>query len=272
MLRILKLLDSAADLWFRIFRHAPPFSVLAILSVLTAVVALLAVRWTSNQAAIRRAKDRIGAHLLAVRLFPDQLRVVLRAYLALFGNTLLYLKLSLRPVLFLALPLLLLFVQMEAYFELKPVPVGDDFLVRVTLRDAALLSAAQLALPQDVLQQAPPLRIAADNEVDWKLRAVDAGLHAITLRIEGNSLTKQVAAGKGFERINAARERGGFWARLMHPGEEALPAAGVVERIEINYPERNLSLAGWETGWVWPYLVMTLLAALLLKGVLRTEI
>ena len=76
------MIDRAFDLSFRLMRVLPPLAVLAVFSVLTAVLSLLAVRWTSDQKAIRRVKNLMGAHLLEVRLtlrvgaFDELLRVV----------------------------------------------------------------------------------------------------------------------------------------------------------------------------------------------------
>lgn len=272
MTALLSGIDRTFDFLFWLMRLLPPFAVLAVFSAGTAIFALLVVRWTSDQKAIRRVKDRIGAHVLEVRLFPDQLRVVLRAYLSLFGNTLLYLRHSLRPLLFLTLPLLLLFVQLEGYFGRAPVPVGRDFLVRVTLRKADAPLEASLKLPPGLAQQAPPVRIASEREVDWRLKAERPGIQEIRLRAGESEAVKQFVAGDGFMRITPARASGGFWTRMINPGEAALPAAGAVEKIEIEYPVRVFHLGGWEVDWLVPYLALTLVAALLLKGVLRTEI
>src|SRR5882762_907404 len=92
MTTLLSFIDQVFDLSFRLMRSLPRLGVLAVFSVFTAVISLLAARWTSDQKAIRRVKDLMGAHVLEVRLFPDQLSVVFRAYLSLFWNTLLYLR------------------------------------------------------------------------------------------------------------------------------------------------------------------------------------
>ena len=47
---------------------------------------------------MRRIKNRIQAHLLEVRLFPDQLRVVSRAYGRILRFTAIYLTYNLKPV------------------------------------------------------------------------------------------------------------------------------------------------------------------------------
>ena len=104
----LDIVDRLFELSFQLLRPLPLIAVLSVFALLTAVLTLVVVRSTSDQKAIRRVKDRMGAHVLEVRLFSDQPGVVLRAYLSLLGNTVLYLRHSLRPFFVLAIPLLLL--------------------------------------------------------------------------------------------------------------------------------------------------------------------
>ena len=53
---------------------------LIVVSFLTGLAAVLVFAYVSNQESLRRIKNRIQAHLLELRLFPDQLGVVLKAY------------------------------------------------------------------------------------------------------------------------------------------------------------------------------------------------
>src|SRR5260370_13476031 len=171
MTTMLSWIDQAFDLSFRLMRPLPAFVVLAVFSVFTAVISLLAVRWTSNQKAIRRVKELMGAHVLEVRLFPDQPGVVLRAYLSLLGNILTYLRHSLGPLVVLAVPLLLLFAQMEAYFGRTPVELRHEFLFRVTLQNPDPLADSALQLPPGVELMAPPVHVPSERQVDWRLKA-----------------------------------------------------------------------------------------------------
>jgi hypothetical protein len=272
MTTLLSMIDRAFDLSFRLMRALPALAVLAVFSVLTAVISLLAVRWTSDQRAIRRVKDLMGAHLLEVRLFPDQLSVVLRAYLALFGNTLLYLRYALVPLLVLSVPLLILFAQMESYFGHAPVEARHDFLVRATFRTVDSLTDPFLQLPPGLMQSAPPVHIPSEREVDWRVRAEHPGIYDIHLVLQGSEFSKRIIAGSGLTRIVSERERGGAWQQVIDPGEPPLPCAGSVERIRIQYPPRVFRFRAWKTEWLAPYLALTLAAALFLKGALRTEL
>jgi hypothetical protein len=272
MTTLLSMIDRAFDLSFRLMRPLPALAVLVVFSVLTAVLSLLAVRWTSDQKAIRRVKDLMGAHLLEVRLFPDQLSVVLRAYLALFGNTLLYLRCALAPLLVLSVPLLILFAQMESYFGHTPVEARHDFLVRATFQTADALTDAFLWLPPGLVQSAPPVRIPSEREVDWRVMAEQPGTYDIHMRLRGGDFSKRVVAGSGLTRIVPEREQGSAWLQLIDPGEPPLPRAGLVEQIRIQYPPRVFRFRTWKIEWLIPYLALTVVAALLLKGAMRTEL
>jgi len=272
MTAFLSFVDKIFDLSFRLMRPLPAFAVLGVFAVFTAVITLLVVRWTSNQKAIRRVKDRMGAHVLEVRLFSDQPGVVLRAYLSLLGNTLTYLRHSLRPLIVLAVPLLLLFAQMEAYFGRTPVRLGHEFLFRVTLQNADALADSVLQLPPGIELMSPPVHVPAERQVDWKLKTERAGTYDVRLLLAGSQISKQIVAGSGLTRIVSERVRGGIWQQIVNPGELPLPRAGLVEQVEVQYPARVFRIRSWEIDWIAPYIVLTLAAALLLKGTLRTEI
>jgi len=272
MTTLLSMIDRTFDLSFRLMRPLPPPAVLGVFSVLTAVLSLLAVRWTSDQKAIRRVKDLMGAHLLEVRLFPDQLGVVLRAYLALFGNTLLYLRYALVPLLVLSVPLLILFAQMESYFGHEPIEARNNFLVCTTFQTVDSLTDAFLELPPGLAQSAPPVHILSEREVYWRVMAEQPGTYDIHVRLRGNDFSKRVVAGSGLTRIVPERERGGAWRQLIDPGEPPLPRSGLLEQIRIQYPPRVFRFRTWKVEWLIPYLALTLAAALLLKGALRTEL
>ena len=93
---------------------SPLLLVLAI-SVVIGLVMVVVFRYTSDQKAIGQAKDQLKAHLLAVRLFQDQLPVVIRAYGRIFRGTGRYLRLAFMPFLISLLPITFLIIQLDRY-------------------------------------------------------------------------------------------------------------------------------------------------------------
>src|SRR5450432_1171996 len=85
--------------------------------------------YTSDQKAIAIAKDQLKAHLLAVRLYRDQIPVVMASYGKILRGTGRYLKLAFLPLLYVILPITLLMVQIDRYLGQTPLSVNAPFLL-----------------------------------------------------------------------------------------------------------------------------------------------
>ena len=97
------------------------------ISIVIGLLMVIVFRYTSDQKAIGRAKDRLKAHLLAVRLFQDQLPVVMRAYGKILRGTGSYLRLAFTPFLIAILPITFLIVQLDRYFGWLPLQPAQSF-------------------------------------------------------------------------------------------------------------------------------------------------
>ncbi len=138
-----------------LFGSNPPLVIVVLVSVVTGLLMVVVFRYTSDQKAIRLAKDKLKAHLLAVRLFQDQLPVVLRSYGRIFRGTVTYLRLAFRPLLFVIVPMTLLIVQLDHYLGLVPFHAGEAFLIATQISNANTLDELSLQLPQGLVDRAP---------------------------------------------------------------------------------------------------------------------
>ena len=84
---------------------------------------------TSNQARMKQIKRRVQAGLLELRVFVDEPGVSLRAQKTLLAANLKYLGLALRPALWMAVPLGLLLIHLESFYERAPLPLAEPALV-----------------------------------------------------------------------------------------------------------------------------------------------
>src|SRR3974377_243951 len=109
------ILSSLLDLLLGPFRGLHPFWALLILSVMVGAVLLVVFRYTSNQRGIQETKNRIKAHLLEIRLFKDDLRVLLSAQGSILKYNLRYMAYGLKPLLVIILPVALLLIQLEGW-------------------------------------------------------------------------------------------------------------------------------------------------------------
>src|SRR6476646_11545745 len=136
--------SSSIPSGFAFFDFAANIPLLWVLAISIAIGFLMVIvfRYTSDQKAIGRAKDRLKAHLLAVRLFQDQLPVVIRAYGKILRGTGSYLRLAFTPFLIAILPITFLIVQLDRYFGWLPLRPAQSFLVEARVNDPAALNDA----------------------------------------------------------------------------------------------------------------------------------
>ncbi len=249
----------------------PVWLVLAI-SIVVGFAMVVVFRYASDQKAIARAKDRLKAHLLAVRLFQDQLPVVLRAYGRILRGTGSYLRLAFTPLLLAILPITFLIVQLDRYFGSTPFQAGQTFLVEARVENDAMLDQLQMQLPDGLMSSAPAVHVPREKTVVWRVVAQRDGRFEIAVQAGGDSASKNVVVRSGLARLSSIRLRGNFWERILESAEPAIPDANVIDSIEVNYPARSIPFAWIEWNWIVLFFVVSLIAGFIFKSVFGIQI
>jgi hypothetical protein len=254
------------------FAANTPLLLLLALSIVIGLLMVVVFRYTSDQKAIGRAKDRLKAHLLAVRLFQDQLPVVMRAYGRILRGTGSYLRLAFAPFLIALLPITFLIVHLDRYFGWMPLHPAQTFLIEARVADPATLNDAALQLPPQLSSSAPAVHLPKDNEVVWRVVAEREGRYDVHIAAGGQTVSKQVVVSAGLARISPVRLRGNFWERVFISGEPALADNSPVQSIAIGYPPRVIAFAGMEWNWIVLFFVVSLIAGFIFKSVLGIQV
>jgi uncharacterized membrane protein (DUF106 family) len=256
----------------KVFLFTSPLAIVVVVSLVVGLVMVVLFGYTSDQKAIKVAKDQLKAHLLAVRLFRDQLQVVAGSYAKILRGTGRYLRLAFMPLVYVIIPITFLIVQLDRYLGSTAMATNTPFLLTVRADGAEAMDAISLDLPAEIAMTAPAVHVSAENEVVWRLAASREGDYEIRIVAGGDSVTKNVRVSSELARVSPVRLRGHFWERLFTSGESALPAGGAVESIAINYPERNIEIAGYEINWIVLFFVLSMIAGYLFKELLGIQI
>jgi hypothetical protein len=123
-----------------------------------------------------------------------------------------------------------------------------------------------------VTVETPGVRIKEDLQVSWRIRADEAGRHALSATTGPNSVEKELLVGTAWGAVSRKRTGAGFFSKLLHAGESPISRAEVVESFEVRYPARDLSLFGWGMNWLIFFFVVSILAGFLLRKPLGVEI
>ena len=251
------------------FRALPAAVGLTVISVLAAVGMLLVFKATSDQPRLATTKRRIQAAILEIRLLNEDPRFVLAAQRDVLRHTVAYVRLTLVPLLWMALPLLILMAHLQAYYGYRGPEVGAPAIVKAKLENAAAYSVtSSLVGDVGVMVETPVLWVPALLEADWRITATAPGKHELRLTLGNAVMTKTVLVSGAPGRRSVRRPSASLLDQLLYPSEAPL-VSGAVAAIEVGYPAGEVSLLGWETHWVIAFLIITLLAAFALRGPLR---
>jgi hypothetical protein len=244
------------------FDAMPPWLGLTLVSILTGVVALLVVRWTTAQAAMQRARDQMMAALYEMRIFLDRPRRVFAAQGRMAVQTLKYVGITLPALFVLAAPLTALFVHLELRHGLQPLEPGEEVVVRFELAETAVGAPIRAEAKDGLTITAPLFVLDSEPAAFVRVRAERPGPAVLILHVGETATTKELLAGSGREPVSMERRAG--LSRLWAMGiEGGLPADSPVQRAVVPYEARDGSWLGMPWWGFW--LVVSVVAAFALR-------
>jgi hypothetical protein len=256
-------LNAPFDALFWLVHWLPAEWQVSVLALPGALFALAVYKVVSNQEAIRDAKDKIIAHLLELRLFRDDLRVLLRAEGRVFASIGRYLGHSLLPMVVMLPIFLLLLIQIESRFAFRGLAADEQALVTVGVASNQRVSRLPVHLDagNGLRVATPALRADSSGEIYWRVHALGPGPHNLKLRI-GSEQADRVVSGEGSPAMTMAY-RANDMRTLLYPRVAALPANGPVTTLAIDYPRARGEFAGLSsTSWLFFGMVMVFAFAL----------
>jgi hypothetical protein len=263
----------SASLAVKLFLLASPLAMVIVFSIVIGLLMIVLFGYTSDQKAIGIAKDQLKAHLLAVRLFQDQLHVVMGSYGRILRGTGRYLKLAFMPLLYVILPITFLIVQLDRYLGSTGIQTNTPFLLTVRVSNPDVINDVALELPPEVSMTAPAVHAPAAREIIWRLAATKEGAYEVKLAAAGQSVTKSVNVSTDVVRVSPVRLRGQFWERVFSSAESALPDSSPIESVAVDYPERNIDLYGfYEINWIWLFFILSMIAGFIFKELLGIKV
>jgi uncharacterized membrane protein (DUF106 family) len=249
-----------------------PLLIVIVVSLAVGLLMVVLFGYTSDQKAIGIAKDQLKAHLLAVRLYRDQIPVVMGSYGKILRGTGRYLKLAFKPLLYVIVPITLLMVQIDRYLGQTPLPRNTPFLLTVHATASDALNDVTLDLPPEITMTAPAVHIPANNDIVWRLAGSKDGKYEVRIVAAGQTATKTVCVGSDLPRISTVRFRGHFWDRMLSSAEPELPENSPIESISVNYPDRDIEVAGYGMNWIWMFFILSMVAGFIFKELLGIQI
>lgn len=243
-----------------------PWPAMFVSSLVTAAVLVFLFRISSNAEAIRQSRNRLLARTLELLMFQHDLRISLSACGRILWANAIYVYQFLRPMAVGAIPLILIFAQLESWFQWRPLHVGEHTVLTVEL-DAdypVLQTPAELSLSDGFQLDSPVVRIPSTNQMAWRIVASQTGFGWIDVKIGDVTERKTIVSGNQLTRLSPQRQTAGQLSGLLSPSEKSLALSSPVLRMQIKYPSREMSLGATEVSWILASIGLMMLLSLVL--------
>lgn len=243
---------------------------LILVSGIFGVFALWLFKYISWQKGIGATKDKIKGHMIAIRIYQDDLAVVGTSVLKVLGRNFQYLALNFGPFIPLAIPFVFVAAQLVTRYGFDPVPVhsadgvylaGQGTQVKLWFdSNAPGFDELELELPDGIVQRSPLVVSSGAGVAFVELLATAPGDHTLTFRLpDGRMAAKSICVGGEPRRSMQPERVRSSLSAMLWPAEDMLAADSPFQRIVVSYPERDL---GWLPGGPLGVLITFVLASM----------
>lgn len=273
------------DLLLLPFAGLPYWVGVTVLGCLLSVAMLWVYKKTSNQDLIDKVKARIFAGIFEIRLYNDDLGAIFRAQGTILKNNLRYFGLSLVPLAWMIIPMVLMIGQLNHHYGYEGLAPGAGTLLEVELADGwrehfANLDEdarppAELETPDGVTAAGPSYWFPARNTLVWKLGVERHGHYEVAVKLGdggsgGGTYVKSLDATTKIRRRSPVRHAGAFLDQIMLPAEAPLPKDALVHRMEISYPANGITAD--VANRVWLMFLISIVFAFVIKDRMGVKI
>jgi hypothetical protein len=264
---------TAFDAIFAPLGWVSPLVGLMAAGLVTAVLALLVVKRTSNQARVRRAKDGMYAALLEMRLFNDDIAAVFRAQWDVIRYNGRYLAAALVPMLWLIIPFGVVVAELDAFYAADGLLPNQPALLTAHVRDGQTIAGdARLVVPDGIGLESPAIWFPATRDVVWRLTPVAAGHYTVVIETPAEKVSKTVVVSNAVTRRSPSRGTDQGLAVLEPASEPPLATASAFDAVTVTYPSRDLDVLGWHVPWFVIYGAFVIVFGFALSRVFHVEI
>lgn len=269
------------DLLLLPFAALPYWVGVTVLGCLLSVAMLWVYKRTSDQDRIDRVKARIFAGIFEIRLYNDDLRAIFRAQGTILKNNLQYFGLSLVPLAWMIIPMVLMIGQLNHHYGYDGLAPGAETLLEAELADGwrehfadldeDARPPAELEAPDGVIVEGPAYWFPSRETLVWKLEVERRGHYEVAVRLgDGEPYLKSLDATTTIRRRSPVRHAGAFVDQIMRPAEAALPKDALVQRMAITYPEHGVTAD--VANRVWLMFLVSIVFAFVIKDRMGVKI
>lgn len=241
---------------------------LVALSIVTGAALTLLYRALADETRIRRTREVFKARVLEMRLYPDDMVLIVRALGGAIAAQGAYLRAAARPILVVAVLAVPFFLQIEARYAHAPLAPGTSTIVTARLKHGldvravpTRLSEAPASATAGVSPDSASVRAPASGEVSWRVDVETPGRHQLDLYAYDQKYELPLSAQRDGRAIGTQRRARSIMGGLTDIGLPAIGKDSPIERVTVAYPHASYSVFGKRMSWLAVFALGTLVGA-----------
>lgn len=225
---------------------------LIIITFIVSLIITLAYKYFTNQVEMKRMKEQQKEHQQKMKALRDKPEEMMKVQKEAMKLNLEYMKHSFKPTLITMLPILLIFGWMSGHLSFEPIYPGEAYSLTATFVEG-ITDKAELIPDEGTEILSEKLQpVEGKAELTWRLKST-AGEHSLKVKLGEEEQTKKVHISK---ELDGAEQ----FVQFQHTN---------IKQIRVNYnklrPLGELSLFGWQPGWLGLYIIFSLIFSMGLR-------
>jgi hypothetical protein len=234
---------------------------LVALSMLTGAALTLLYRALADEARIRRTRELFKARVLEMRLYPDDMILILRAFGGALAAQGAYLRAAAKPILIVALVAVPFFLQVEARYAHAPLSPGENTIITARLKPGLDVRAVPSTLTSTAARiDARSVRAPAAREVSWRVNA-ESGRRPLEMKVFDHTYRFEICAQPDGRAIGTERRARSIVGAFTGIGLPSIGGDSPIERVTVTYPNASYSMFGKRMSWLAVFALSTMVGA-----------
>jgi len=248
-----------------------------VLSVVLSVLVTLAYKWTTNQELMKSLKDDLKSlQKEAQKLQKEDPQKALEKQKVLMQKNMEYMKHSFKSTFYTIIPLLLIFGWMQSTIAYMPIQPGEEFGVTLFM-ERGYRGMVTAETPEGFQIIGNATQEADQGRVQFTFVGDKVGTYDLLFDAEGEVHSKDVIISTWRDYAPVLKTKKGTFASLfgwLYTSKASyLDPQGIINQIMIEnkpvQPFGNLSIFGWNPGWLAAYIFFSLLTSIATRKLLK---
>ena len=269
---LFNILDPALDFIFRPLLNLGYLGFLLIMSFLISLGIILLTKYTTNQKLMKELRDSMKSYQDQMKEHKNNPSKVLELQKKAMEQNMEYMKHSFRTTIYSFIPIIIILGWVGSSVAYLPIMPNEQFNTTL-LFNKNFQGNVTIDIPNEIKLLSNKAIPIEGGRASWILKSQKEGNYEIMFNADHEVSSKEVLITNALKYSPVVKRKKGLIDFIYGSREGYLDSTGSVQQITLNnkftHPIGNLSLFGWQPGWLGIYIISSIIFTMILRKFLK---